>query len=281
MPNIIYLNGQFVHHSDAMVSVNDRGYQFADAAYEVALFVNNVGIDIEQHLNRLDKTLTALQIKPPMSRQALIINMQTLMHKNKISTCMIYLQISRGVAPRNHPFPTQNILPTFVMSVKPLNYDTLRYPSDKTLALTLLVDERWKRCDLKTVGLLPNVLAIQKAIDKGFDDALLYNENGITEGTSWNFGIINADGTLQTHALDAKILWGITRNTIYKIAQEQFIPIIEKPITLKHLKNASAAFVTSATKIIMPVRKIDDMQFNTKHATISMLREAYFNYFIK
>jgi D-alanine transaminase len=279
MPNIIYLNGQFVNHTNALISVNDRGYQFADAAYEVVLFINSVGIDMDEHLNRLDRTLQALQINSPMSRQALIINMQTLMHKNKISTGMIYIQISRGVSVRNHPFPKGNISPTCVMIAKPINYDKLKHQSNKTLSLTLLADERWKRCDLKTVGLLPNILAMQKAIDLGFDDALLYNQQGITEGTSWNFWIINPDNSLQTHPLDQEILWGITRNTIFKIAQQHSIKIIEKPILLNELNQANAAFVTSATKIIMAVNTIDNIKFNIQHPTINMLRQAYFDYF--
>ncbi|MFT6071764.1 MAG: D-alanine transaminase [Alphaproteobacteria bacterium] len=278
MPNIAYLNGAFLHNSNAKIHINDRGYQFSDAAYEVVLFVKGLGVDMDLHLDRLDRTLNDLRIKNPMSRQALLINIQTLLQKNNVQTGMIYIQVSRGVAPRNHPFPTHDIRPTFVMTVKPLNYKKLLAQKNKALSLTLLPDNRWGRCDLKTVGLLPNVLAMQSAIDNGFDDALFYDEAGITEGTSWNFWIINADGALQTRPLGQDILWGITRQTLLRLAHEKKNVIIEKPITIEALKTAQAAFATSATKMVMAVHKIDMYEFDTNHPIIESLRGAYLDF---
>jgi D-alanine transaminase len=280
MTHIIYINGTYHHNHDAKTHINDRGYQFADAAYEVVLFVNNIGFDIDLHLNRLNRTLDALKIHFPMSRTALIMNMHTLMQKNHIKTGTVYIQISRGVAPRNFPFPVAPIKPILVMTTKALNYDMLLKQKDKRLTLTLLPDNRWGRCDLKTVGLLPSVLATQHAIDNGFDDGLFYDEHGITEGTSWNFWIVTQDGHLQTRPLGNDILHGITRHTILDIAKTKNMKIIEKPISITDLKNALEAFATSATKMVMSVGSIDDIIYPQITPVADLLRDAYLKKFL-
>ncbi len=280
MTQIIYLNGAYVHNNDAKIHINDRGYQFADAAYEVVLFIHGVGFDIDLHLNRLDRTLDALKINFKMSRQALVMNMKTLMQKNNIQTGMVYIQISRGVAPRNFPFPKKPIKPTLVMTVRALNYNVLLKQKHKKLSLTMLPDNRWGRCDLKTVGLLPSVLATQQAIEAGFDDALFYDDKGITEGTSWNFWIVNKDGNLQTRPLGYDILHGITRHTILKIAQENKIAIIENSITHNDLKNAKEAFATSATKMVMSIKSIDNIVYDDACPIGHLLCDAYLSLFL-
>lgn len=280
MTQIIYLNGAYVHNHDAKTHINDRGYQFADAAYEVVLCIHNTWFDMDLHLNRLDRTLDALKIDFKMSRQALVMNMKTLMQKNHIKTGMVYIQISRGVAPRNFPFPKQAIKPILVMTARSLNYDSLVKQKHKKLSLTLLPDNRWGRCDLKTVGLLPSVLANQQAIDAGFDDALFYDEKGITEGTSWNFWIVNKDGNLQTRPLGHDILHGITRHTVLKIAREKNISIVEQPITLDDLKNAREAFATSATKMVMSIKSIDEIVYDNVCPIANLLCDAYLELFL-
>lgn len=280
MTQIIYLNGAYVYNHDAKTHINDRGYQFADAAYEVVLCIHNTWFDMDLHLNRLDRTLDALKIDFKMSREALVMNMKTLMQKNHIKTGMVYVQISRGVAPRNFPFPKQAIKPILVMTVRPLSYDSLIKQKHKKLSVTLLPDNRWGRCDLKTVGLLPSVLATQQAIDEGFDDALFYDDKGITEGTSWNFWIVNKDGNLQTRPLGHDILHGITRHTVLKIAQEKNISIVEQPITIDDLKNAKEAFATSATKMVMSIKSIDEIVYDNVCPIANLLCDAYLELFL-
>lgn len=280
MTQIIYLNGTYVHSPYAKTHINDRGYQFADAAYEVVLCIKNTWFDIDLHLDRLDRTLNALKINFTMSRQALIMNMNSLMQKNHIQTGMVYIQISRGVALRNFSFPQESIKPTLVMTARHLNYDMLLKQKHKKLSLTLLPDNRWGRCDLKTVGLLPSVLATQQAIDSGFDDALFYDQKGITEGTSWNFWIVNKEGHLQTRPLGNEILHGITRHTILKIAQRKKISLIEAPITIDDLKTAQECFATSATKMVVSVKSIDDITYHEATPIADMLRDAYLEFFL-
>lgn len=280
MTQIIYVNGAYHHSPNATVHINDRGYQFADAAYEVVLFINQIGFDTDLHLDRLERTLAALDIQFTMSRKALIMNMQTLMQKNRLKTGMVYIQISRGVAPRNFPFPTGSIKPTCVMTARPLNYETLLKQKDKKLKTTLLPDNRWGRCDLKTVGLLPSVLAIQTAINHGFDDAVLYDNQGITEGTSWNFWIVTQNGDLQTRPLGNDILHGITRHTLMDIAKQKNMSIIEKPITVDDLRTALEAFATSATKMVMSIASVDDIYFPKDTPIASKLRDAYLKRFL-
>jgi len=280
MSKIAYINGRYLVENQAMVHITDRGYQFSDAAYEVILFIDKIAIDIDLHLDRLERTLSELHIKNPYSRRALMLNIKTLCEKNSVSTGMVYIQVSRGVAPRNHAIPEKEIMPTFVMTVKPLNKQKLMNDNHKALRLTLMPDNRWGRCDLKTVGLLPNILALHTATRKNFDDALFYDNQGITEGTSWNFWIINADGVLQTRPLEHTILWGITRHTFLKIAKEKKYSILEKTITMDDLKSAQGAFVTSATKIAMSVSQIDNQSFQTPHLFVRELRQAYINHFL-
>jgi D-alanine transaminase len=279
MTQIIYVNGIYHHNHDAKIHISDRGYQFADAAYEVILFVNQLGFDIDLHLARLSRTLDALQIQFTMTNKAMIMNMHTLMQKNHIKTGLVYIQISRGVAPRNFAFPKKPIQPTLVMTTKALNLNALLKQKEKKLKLTLLPDNRWGRCDLKTVGLLPSVLATQHAIDNGFDDALLYDEHGITEGTSWNFWIVTKDGCLQTRPLGVDILHGITRHTVLEIAKSKNIPIIEKPITHNELSDALEAFATSATKMVMSIQSVDNIVFDNKNNIATALYEAYLKKF--
>lgn len=280
MPNIVYVNGTFVHNPDAYTHITDRGYQFADAAYEVVLFINKVGIDMDLHLDRLDRTLSELNIPQPMSRAALQINIETLLAKNHQKNGLVYIQVSRGICPRNHIYPN-NIKPFMVMTTKNVSRETLVSQKYKRLSLTLTPDQRWKRCDLKTVGLLPNILAMRSAVDKRYDDALLYDEQGITEGTSWNFWIITKDGHLQTKPLDHTILWGITRRTILEIAKKHNINVIEKTITVSDLEHAQGAFVTSASKFVMGVHQIDHIYYKHQHPLIEELFDAYIDLFSK
>ncbi len=275
MTSIVYINGLYTPHRYGMVHINDRCYQFADAAYEVVLYINGFACDEDLHLDRLDRTLEALKINFSMSRRALKMNMQTLLAKNKITTGTIYIQVSRGVAPRNHPFPKDNISPVLVMTTKPVRYDDLLKTRDKKLSLTLRPDYRWGRCDLKTTGLLPNVLSMQEAIDSGFDDALFYDNQGITEGTSWNFWIVNNKRELQTRPLSNQILHGITRQTISEIAKEQNLKYVENPITKDDLYQATEAFATSATKIAMPIKNVDEITFPPDTPVTHALFDAY------
>lgn len=280
MGNIVYLDGKFVYDKFATTHITDRGYQFADAAYEVVLYINGQAVDLDPHLDRLERTLSEVEISMPFSKKALILNIQTLLQKNYCKNGLVYIQISRGIAPRNHA-TRYNIKPFIVMTVKPVTYHALCAQRNKVISVTLIPDQRWGRCDLKTVGLLPNIMAMHQAIDNGFDDALLYDSEGITEGTSWNFWIINSKGNLQTRPLDNHILWGITRQTIQNIANKKNIQVIEKAITFDDLKFSSGAFATSASKFVMAINRIDDIYFENTHPIIADLFDAYVSLFPK
>lgn len=280
MPKISYVAGRYLPHPYAVTHINDRGYQFADAAYEVVTFIRGVSLDMAGHLARLRRTLKALKIDNfKMSDRALELVMKTLVEKNRMESCLLYLQLSRGIAPRNHFFP-KDARPILVMSCAPLSLEKIKAQMTKPLRLKTLPDLRHARCDLKTVGLLPNVLAMEEAKSEGFDDALLLDADGyITEGASWNFWIVTKDNKLKTRFLDEHILHGITRHTVLKCAKEMGYDILEERISLEDVKNASEAFMTSASKFCAPVKQIDDIHLPKDFPMTEKLRADYFNHF--
>ena len=281
MPNIAYISNRFLPLRSAKTSITDRGYQFADAAYEVVTFVDDKMLDFDLHIQRLWRTLSALKMDMPCSPRALELLTKTLIQKNYIHTGMVYFQVSRGIAPRSHIIP-QNMTPVLSMICTRLKRDILLSPMPKALSVALSADLRHKRCDLKTVGLLPNVLSLDDARINGFDDALFYDENGcITEGTSWNFWILDKDNILRTRYLDNHILHGITRHTVMKCAENMNLKIIESDITLSDIHTAKEAFATSASKFAVPIKKIGDIVLPDDNPVTLTLRQAYIDYFLQ
>ncbi|MCW8915576.1 MAG: D-amino-acid transaminase [Magnetovibrio sp.] len=251
-----YVNGRYVPHGEATVHIEDRGFQFADSVYEVFAVQDGHVIDEDGHLKRLWHSLTELGIAEPMKQGPMKVVMRRLLSINRIRNGALYLQVSRGVAPRDFPAP-QGLKPTLVMTVwraKP--FDGSAVKAGKVITMP---DLRWKRCDIKTVQLLAGVLAKTEATKQGAVEAWLIDEAGnVTEGSSSNAWIVTADDQLITRHTDHAILGGITRQTLLKLAQEYGLKYIERAFSLSEAKAAKEAFTSSSTVMIRPVTQIDD-----------------------
>ncbi|MGB1087329.1 MAG: aminotransferase class IV, partial [Alphaproteobacteria bacterium] len=171
MPRIAYVNGRYVPHQHAQVHIEDRGYQFADGIYEVCSVLDGKLLDLEGHLARLSRSLAALKIAEPFHRPALLQIIRQVINRNRVRDGVVYMQITRGVAPRDHKFPTQTMCPSMVVTAKAFNWRVLEARAEKGIKAQSAPDERWARCDIKSVALLPNVLARQAAIEAGADEA--------------------------------------------------------------------------------------------------------------
>lgn len=254
---ISYVNGRYVPHNQAAVHIEDRGYQFSDGIYEVMLIENNVMIDRAQHWARLKRSLAEMRIAFPVSIPALEVVTFELLRRNRLKSGCIYLQITRGVAKRDHPFPKKPVEPAIVMTVTEPKTPSLKERTEGVHAITY-PDIRWLRRDIKSISLLPNVLAKQAATEAKVREAWLYTEKGIfTEGSSTNIYIVDAKGTVITHPANEMILGGVTRDSILKLAKKAGIKVLEKPFTLADIKKAKEAFLTSTTAMVLPVVKID------------------------
>ncbi len=276
MSRVAYVNGLYLSHRRAAVHIEDRGFQFADGVYEVIAVRNGSLVDDVPHLDRLDRSLRELEIAPPMSRPALRVVMAEMLRRNRIGDGILYIQMTRGVAARNHPFPAASDT-SVVMTARN------EPPQDARLAengvdVISIPDIRWKRCDIKSVSLLPNILGKQAAHRAGAFEAWQINEQGyVTEGTSTNAWIVDASGRLCTPPIDEQILGGITRRRILKLAEREGIEFSERSFTLKEAQSAREAFITSATTLVLPVAKIDDAVIgNGKPGSFTRkLREHY------
>jgi D-alanine transaminase len=257
MSRYAYVNGRYVPHGRAQVHIEDRGYQFADGVYEVIAVVGGALVDEGPHLDRLDHSLTQLSIAWPMSRRALGLVMRELVARNGVGDGIIYIQVTRGVAPREHAFPKTPRRPALVMTARHAR------PPNRALIeaggqVITIPDIRWKRCDIKSVALLPNVLGKQKAAEAGAYEAWQVAADGtVTEGTSTNAWIVTPKGALVTRRTDEAILAGITRRAVAKIAKEQKLRIEERPFTVAEAKKAREAFLTSTTSFVLPLVRID------------------------
>jgi D-alanine transaminase len=258
MSRIAYVNGRYLPLRDAKVHVEDRGYQFADAVYEVCEVRGGRLIDERRHLDRLERSLAALRIRMPMTRAALGVVLREVVARNRIGFGMVYLQIGRGVARRDPAFPGLGVEPSVVVTARPLDHKRIETLAAAGIAVVSVPDNRWGRVDIKTVGLLPNVLARQAAIDQGAREAWFIDKAGlVTEGASANAWIVTADGKLVTRHADHAILRGITRTVALDAAKAQGLSIEERPFSLEEAYAAREAFVTSATQVVMPVVRID------------------------
>jgi D-alanine transaminase len=258
MSRIAYVNGRYIPHRAARVHVEDRGYQFSDGVYEL-IAVNKGGlIDEDMHLDRLHRSLAELGIGWPMSREVLRLVMREMIRRNKLrGSGSVYLQVTRGVAPRNHAFPV-GTKPSLVMTARSLPAFDLQ-AARKGVRVITLADGRWRRPDIKSVSLLPNVLAKQKAVEAGAYEAWMIDDGGmITEGTASNAWIVTRTGELVTRMADRSILNGITRRAVVELAEQQQLRLAERPFSIEEARMASEAFLTSTTSWVKPVIQIDD-----------------------
>ena len=257
MPRIAYVNGAYVPLEDASVHIEDRGYQFADGIYEVVLRVGGRFWDLEGHLKRWARSLSELEIRAPISEAALRTVIAKLVEKNRLGDCMIYMQATRGVASRNHPFPATDTAPALVLTAKPIDLEKLNARASKGVAVITRPDIRWGRVDIKTVGLLPNCLAKEAAVRENAVEAWLVKDGKVTEGSSSNAWIVDDKGQLITHPLGHEILGGITRQTVIACAESLQMKVVERAFTVDEALKAREAFITSAMNLVTPVIAID------------------------
>lgn len=258
MPRIAYVNGRYLPLRQAMVHVEDRGYQFGDAVYEVCEVRQGRLIDERRHLGRLKRSLDELQIKLPMSPVALGIVLREVIARNRIGYGIVYLQVSRGVARRDHAFPAPEVPPSVVVTARPLNARRNEALAAAGIAVVSVPDNRWGRVDIKTTGLLPNVLARQAAVAQGARDAWFVDKDGmVTEAASANAWIVTQAGRVVTRPADHGILKGITRTVLFDVIKAQGLSVEERAFALSEAYTAREAFVTAASQIVLPVVRID------------------------
>ncbi|MBL8770215.1 MAG: D-amino-acid transaminase [Phenylobacterium sp.] len=258
MSRIAYVNGRFVPKSQATVHIEDRGYQLADAVYEVWALFDGKLADPEGHFARLERSLSELRIDMPMSRKALTTVLRETVRRNRIREGLVYLQVSRGVARRDHAFPTVPTPPAVVVTVSRVDRAATEARAAAGVAVVTTPENRWGRCDIKTVGLLPNALAKQKAREAGAVEAWFVDDLGlVTEGASSNAWILDGDGVLRTRDTQANILRGVTRLSLLDVAREAGLKVDERPFTPDEAVQAREAFITGAGTLVLPVTRID------------------------
>jgi D-alanine transaminase len=278
MSRIAYVNGRYLPFAQAKVHVEDRGYQFGDGVYEVCEVRGGRLIDERRHLERLKRSLGELSIRMPMSTRALGVVMHEVVARNRLDYGIVYLQITRGVARRDHAFPLRDVRPSVVVTARTLSKARNEALAERGIAVVTVRDNRWGRVDIKTIGLLPNVLARQTAIEHGARDAWFVDSHGIvTEASSANVWIVTSDGTLITRHADNAILRGITRTVLFDAIRAEGLNVEERPFTLEEACRAREAFITSASQIVLPVVRVDDRMIGDgKPGPVAIaLRRAY------
>ena len=256
MGRIAYVDGRYVPLRAPAIGIEDRGYQFADGVYEVIKVLRGRPRDLERHLDRLERSLAALQITPPMSRGALCAVLDEVLRRNRLPDALLYLQITRGTAPRNHLFP-RRAQPNLVVTVRRPVWPS---PAEREQGVRVITapDLRWGRCDIKSISLLANVLARQEAAQQGCREAWLVDDAGtVTEGSASNAYIVDAAGALITHPLGARILGGVTRSVVLELARANGMEVAERPFTLEEARTAQEAALSSTSSWLLPVVAID------------------------
>ena len=258
MTRFVYVNGAYKRYAEAAVHAEDRGFQFADAIYEVIEVLDGGLVDATRHLARLERSLRELSIPPPMSKAALLQVIDQVIRRNRVRDGIVYLQVTRGAGPRDFALPAPELPPTLVVLARAQRRGWSAELAETGIAVKTTPDNRWARCDIKTVMLLPAVLAKDEARRAGAREAWFIDAAGnVTEGASSNAWIVTADGALVTHPLDNHILPGVTRATVMNVAKAEGMKIEERTFSKDEALKAREAFVTSATNIVMPVVKLD------------------------
>ena len=280
MPNLSYVDGNYYNYADSKVHINDRGYHFGDAVYEVILFNEGVFYDFDAHINRLFNSLKSIEIEFSFTKKTIELIVKNLIRLNRVSFGSIYIQVSRGVAERNHTYDNLKVKPilTIITSKKHNNISAII----KGVKAVTIRDNRWLRPDIKTTQLLPNVLAKTMANKQGAYESIFIDDQGyVTEGSSSNIWIINNKNEIITRNIDGKILSGITRKTVAEFAKLNDLKVIEKKFSKEDMFKAKEVFLTSASSFVTPINEIDEVKVsNGKIGQLSVkLKQLYFKNF--
>jgi D-alanine transaminase len=258
MSRIAYVNGRYLPLHNAVVNIEDRGYQFSDGVYEVCEVREGRLVDERRHLGRLAYSLKELRIEQPMAMSSLGVVMREVIARNRVRWGIVYLQVTRGVARRDHAFPPPGTRPSIVVTARNLDLAGAERMAADGVAVVTVPDNRWERVDIKSVSLLPNVLAKQAAREAGAREAWFVDGQGrVTEGSSSNAWIVTRDGKVVTHPVGHDILCGITRTVLIDAIAAQGLRLEERAFTVEEAYAAREAFLTSASQIVLPVVRID------------------------
>ena len=280
MPNLSYVDGNYYNHADSKIHINDRGYHFGDAVYEVILFNEGVFYDFDAHINRLFNSLKSIEIEFSFTKKTIELIVKNLIRLNRVTFGSVYIQVSRGVAERNHTYDNLKIKPilTIITSKK---HNTTNADIKCVKAVTIR-DNRWSRPDIKTTQLLPNVLAKTMANKQGAYESIFIDDQGyVTEGSSSNIWMINYKNEIITRNIDGKILSGITRKTVAEFAKLNDLKVIEKKFSKEDMIKAKEVFLTSASSFVTPINQIDEVKINNGEVgQLSVkLKKLYFKNF--
>ncbi|MEL6921306.1 MAG: D-amino-acid transaminase [Pseudomonadota bacterium] len=281
MSRIAYVNGRYLPHAHASVHVEDRGYQFADGVYEVCEVRDGYLIDMTRHMDRLDRSLSELKMAWPAARKAVEAVLGEVVRRNRVRNGLVYLQVTRGVAKRDHAFPTVPVKPALVVTAKAVAPSIAASKAEKGISAVTVPENRWDRVDIKTVGLLPNVLARQEAVEQGAQEALFVDGEGIVkEGASTNVWIVTKDNTIVTRPAEHGILRGITRTVVMNASADHGLQLEERGFTIEEAEDALEMFVTSATTVVIPVTQLNGkMIANGEPGSMSsLLRDAFYDH---
>jgi D-alanine transaminase len=279
MSHVAYVNGRYLPLRHAVVNIEDRGYQLSDGVYEVCVVRDGRLIDEARHMRRLARSLGELSIRSPMEPSALAVVLREVVRRNRVSNGIVYLQVTRGVAPRNHQFPSETVKPSVVVTARSVDIAKANETAAEGIAVVTTPDIRWRRVDIKTVSLIGNVLAKQKAREAGAAEAWFVDDEGyVTEGASSNAWIVTSEGVLTTHGVNNAILRGVTRDVVLDLLQQKGLRFEERHFTVAEALEAKEAFITSAGNLVMPVVKIDGQVIGSgRSGTLSLeLRRLFF-----
>ena len=258
MSRVAYVNGRYLPHAQARVHVEDRGYQFADGVYEVCEVRDGHLVDERRHVERLARSLHELRMQMPMVPAALGVVMRETLRRNRVRDGLVYLQVTRGVARRDHGFPPAGTKPSVVVTANRIDPEKTERLAADGIAVITLPDNRWDRVDIKSIALLPNVMAKQQAREQGAREAWYVAADGtVTEGSSSNAWIVTRDNQVVTRQADHAILRGITRTVLLEVLKSNGLTLTERPFTVEEAQGAREAFITSASQSVMPVVRID------------------------
>jgi D-alanine transaminase len=264
---MVYLNGKLIDETAACISFDDRGFLFADGVYEVVHIYSRQFFEWDRHMARLQRSLEGIYL-PHVDNDELTQGALTLLDRFDGDEGMLYLQITRGVHPRSHAFPPQDVAPTILMWIRPhqsFSAETIQ----QGVSVITVADDRWAKVWIKTIGLLPNVLAKEKAHKLGVFDAVFVRDGMVTEATSANIFIVR-QGVLQTHPVTNYILPGITREVVLELARDRQMPISLEPFSVEEMYLAEEVFLTGTTTEILPVTQVDNKRIGTQAGGVSV-----------